>query len=427
MQGEFRLLKVKANDSTEIENLVKYFFSSYQKITVMKENVVVSTTFRIVTLALTGIGALCFLLGLFSDPQRTWANYLIVNYYFLSLSIGGAFFFVIQSISQSGWSSAFKRVPEAMMAYIPFAAGFFLLLFFGMHQLYHWSHADTVAADPLLKHKAPYLNIPFFFARMVISFALWIILAAVLRKLSLREDASNPSDQAGILDLFHKSELYSKIFIFVLAITFSLSAFDWIMSIDAHWSSTIFALKNMVAAFLHGISVLALIVFILHRKGYFPFLNKFHLHDFSRYIFIFSIIWGYFWFAQFMIIWYGNIPEETVYYFTRWQKGWKVLFFLEIGINWLIPFMILLPVKTSRNIRVITAVIILLIIGQYIDLFTQVIPGTTGQLKFGWIEAGLFMGFAGLFSLVVATALGKAKIIPPNHPYLEESTEHHFL
>ena len=393
----------------------------------MKEQVSISTTFRIVTLALISIGAISFLLGLSSDPQRVWANYLIVNYYFLSLAMGGAFFLVIQNISQSGWSSAFKRVPEAMMAYIPFAAGFFLLIYFGMHSLYQWSDKESVATDQVLQHKAVFLNIPFFFVRLIIYFALWILFSFILRKFSLREDKIDPADKAAILELFRKNELLSKIFIFILAFTFSLSAFDWIMSIDAHWSSTIFALKNVIAAFLHGVSVLTLIVFILYKRGYFPFLNKFHLHDFSRYIFIFSILWGYFWFAQFMIIWYGNIPEETIYYYIRWNPGWKVLFFLEIGLNWTIPFLVLLPVKTSRNMTVITTVIVFLIIGQYVDLFSQIIPGTTGVLKFGWIEAGLFIGFAGLFMLVVATALGKASLIPPNHPYLEESKEHHFL
>jgi Ni/Fe-hydrogenase subunit HybB-like protein len=198
------------------------------------------------------------------------------------------------------------------------------------------------------------------------------------------------------------------------------------MSVDMRWYSTIFALKNLVASFLHGVSILALIVFILHKKGYFPFLNKYHLHDFARYIFILSIIWGYFWFAQFMIIWYGNIPEETAYFYVRWQGGWKTMFFLEIGLNWAVPFLILLPVKTSRNMTAITIVILLLIIGQYIDLFVQVIPGTTGVLKFGWIEAGIFLGYAGLFALVVATTLSKAKIIPRNHPYLDESLNHRF-
>ncbi len=392
----------------------------------MKEQLRVSTTFRIITLILISIGAGTFVIGLLSDRETTWAGYLITNYYYFSLAMGGAFFYVIQSISQSGWSSAFKRVPEAMMAYIPFAAVFFLLLYFGTHDLYPWSHTETVVNDSILQHKSSFLNVPFFFVRIIFFFALWIIFIRILRRFSLREDRFDPTNQDGIMVLFGKSELYSKIFIFILAITFSLSAFDWIMSIDVHWYSTIFALKNLVAAFLHGVSVLTLIVFILYKRGYFPFLNKYHMHDFARYIFMLSIMWGYFWFAQFMLIWFGNIPEETVYYYVRWHEGWKVMFFLEIGLNWAVPFMVLLPVKASRNMTAITIVIIFLIIGQYVDLFVQVIPGTTGMLKFGLIEAGLFLGYAGLFALVVAITLSKAKVIPPNHPYLKESLNHKF-
>jgi hypothetical protein len=392
----------------------------------MKDQITVSRNFKIITCLLIAIGAVTIILGLITDHKTTWASYLIASYYFLSLAMGGAFFLVLQSISQSGWSSAFKRVSEAMMSYIPFAALFFLLLWFGMKDLYQWTHSDIVALDPVLQHKSSYLNIPFFFIRMTLYFTLWIVFSRILRRISLREDTLDQSDSIGIMALFAKTELYSKIFIFIIAITFSLSAIDWIMSVDVKWYSTIFALKNMVASFLHGISILALIIFILHKRGYFPFFNKYHLHDFARYIFMFSIIWGYFWFAQFMIIWYGNIPEETVYYSERWKEGWKVLFFLEIGLNWFIPFMVLLPVKASRNMKLITVVIIFLIIGQYVDLFVQVIPGTTGAFKFGWISTGTFLGFAGLFALVVATALSKAKLIPPNHPYLEESVNHKF-
>jgi hypothetical protein len=392
----------------------------------MKEQITVSRNFRIITILLIAIGAVTVIIGLVTDRQTTWANWLIVNYYFFSIAMGGAFFFVLQSISQSGWSSAFKRVSEAMMSYVPFAALFFLLIWFGVHDLYQWSHKETLAIDPLLQHKSSFLNVPFFFARMVLYFLLWIFFIWKLRQISLQEDLADPSNTEGILSLFGKAELYSKIFIFVLAITFSLAAIDWIMSVDFKWYSTIFALKNLVAAFLHGISILTLIVFILYKRGYFPFFNEYHLHDFARYIFMLSIVWGYFWFAQFMIIWYGNIPEETVYYSLRWQEGWKTLFFMEIGINWFIPFMVLLPVKASRNMTLITIVIIFLIVGQYIDLFVQIIPGTTGIFKFSWISAGTFLGFAGLFALVVATTLSKAKLIPPNHPYLEESLNHKF-
>lgn len=312
------------------------------------------------------------------------------------------------------------------MSWIPFAAVFFLLLYFGMHSIYHWTHEEAVAEDVLLQHKSTYLNTPFFFIRIALTFGLWIFLTIMLRRLSMKEESIDPGDTAGILSNFHKSELYAKILVFVLALTFSISAFDWIMSLEPHWFSSIFAFKNFVAAFLHGTSVIALIVFILYRLGYFPFLNKYHLHDFARYIFILSIIWGYMWFAQFIIIWYGNIPEETQYYFYRWQGGWKVMFWLQIGLNWGVPFLVLLPVQTSRNLNVILGVIIVLIIGQYIDIFVGVMPAITGVLRFGWIEAGIFLGFAGLFALVVATTLAKVNLIPRNHPYLEESLEHQF-
>src|SRR5664280_2472135 len=251
----------------------------------MKEQTTVSRSFKIITLLLTAIGAVTIILGLITDRQTTWANYLIVNYYFLSLAMGGAFFLVIQSISQSGWSSGFTRVSEAMMSYIPFAALFFLLLGFGMKDLYQWTHKEVVALDPILQHKSVFMNIPFFFARMVIYFSLWIVFVRKLRQISLQEDKADPSDSDGIMVLFGKTELYSKIFIFILAVTLSLSAIEWIMSLDVRWYSTIFALKNLVAAFLHGVSILTLIVFILYKRGYFPFFNEYHLHDFARYIF----------------------------------------------------------------------------------------------------------------------------------------------
>jgi hypothetical protein len=184
---------------------------------VMKDQITVSRNFRIIAFLLIAIGAITFIFGLVSDHKTAWANYLVVNYYFLSLAMGGAFFLVLQSISQSGWSSAFKRVAEAMMSYVPYAAIFFLLIWFGMNDLYQWAHKDIVALDPVIQHKSAYLNIPFFFARMVLYFGLWIFFIRKLRQLSLQEDQAEPSDAKGIMRLFEKTELYSKIFIFIIA------------------------------------------------------------------------------------------------------------------------------------------------------------------------------------------------------------------
>lgn len=386
----------------------------------MKEEFKASKTFRIIAGICILIGLSGFIYGFLEAPERTWANYLLNNYYFFSIAMGGVFFFVIQYISQSGWSAAFKRIPEAFMSYLPFAGIFFVLLYLGIHSLYHWSHEEALLHDELIKHKSPYLNETFFMIRLLIYFTLWILLTRLLKRFSIKED------EAGGTRYFRKSEFYSRILIFVLAITFTLSAIDWIMSLSPHWYSTIFALKQMVSAFLHGVSIMILIIFILHKKGYYSFLNEYHLHDLTRYMFMLAIVWGYFWFAQFMLIWYGNIPEETVYYYYRWNEGWKTLFFAEIILNWAVPFFVLMPIKASRNMTVMTVVILILIVGQYVEQYLQIIPETSEKLQFGFIEITTFIGYAGLFSYVVITSLGRRKIIPVNHPYLEESLEHHF-
>jgi len=294
-----------------------------------------------------------------------------------------------------------------------------LLIYFGVHNLYEWSRPDAVANDALLQHKAPYLNVYFFFIRMFIFFAAWIIMTRLIRKVSLQED------EFGGIKYYEKNEMNSKIFIFILAITFSLASFDYIMSIEAHWVSTIFSVKNFVAAFYHGTAIIVLVVILLNEKGYFKELNESHLLDFSRYIFMLSIVWGYMFFAQFMLIWFANIPEETVYYAERWNHGWKLLFYVNIIINWFIPFTVLLSQRMDKNKTVVKIICLLLIAGQWIDLYDQIMPTITGAPQFGIIEIGAFIGWAGIFALVVGKTLGSADLVPKNHPYLEESLYHH--
>lgn len=386
----------------------------------MKDQIIISKNFKLLTYILIGIGVVSFALGFVFDAKRTWANYLLNNYYFLSIAIGAAFFGAIQYITNSGWSAAFKRIPEAMAAYIPFAGVFFLIMFFGMHSIFEWTHEEVLLHDELIQHKSPYLNIPFFFIRVIVFFAAWTILSKILRKFSLKED------EVGGLHYFQKSELYSKIFIFVIAITFTLFAVDMLLSLDPHWFSTLFAAKSFIAAFLHGSTIIALIVIILNRTGNLDLLNRSHLHDFTRYIFMTSIVWGYFNFSEFMLIWYGNIPEETVWFVERWHGAYKILFFANIILNWAIPFFVLMPRKTSRSKMIIFPVIILLMIGQYTELYYIIWPNVVNEAKFGLLEIGTFLGYAGIFSLVVSTWLAKASLVPRNHPYLQESLHHHF-
>ncbi len=386
----------------------------------MEEKFTIPQKLKLLSFGFIAIGVIAFVIGLITDPTRAWANYLLNNFYFVSLAVGAAFFVAIQYITQSGWSAMFKRVPEAMAAYLPFAAVLFILLIFGMHHLYEWSHEEALATDELIQHKSPYLNVPFFFIRVIVFFALWIILTKAMRRVSLRED------EVGGLELFAKQELLSKIFIFVIAITFSAFSIDMLMSLEVHWFSTIFAAKAFIAAFLHGASIITLIIIIMHRNGYYNMMNRSHLHDFTRYIFMLCILWGYFNFSQFMLIWYGNIPEETHFYVHRMHGVYKVLFFGNIILNWFVPFLFLMPRFSSRSRVVMVPVIILLMIGQYTELYFEIWPATVHEAKFGLVEIGMFLGFAGLFSFVVMTYLTKANLIPKNHPYLEESIHHHF-
>lgn len=386
----------------------------------MEEKLVVSKRFKQITYILMAIGVVSFVLGFLFDAKRTWANYLLDNYYFVSIAIGAAFFGAIQYITNSGWSAMFKRIPEAMAAYIPIAGIFFLILYFGMHNLFGWTNDDIVQHDQLLQHKSPYLNEPFFFARVIVFFAAWTFMSKFLRKLSLKED------EVGGMIYFEKSEFYSRVFIFVIALSFALFAVDFLLSLDPHWFSTLFAGRSFIASFLHGSSIIALIVIILNRSGKLELLNRSHLHDFTRYIFMTSIIWGYFNFTEFMLIWYGNIPEETSWFVERWHGAYEVIFFANIILNWFIPFVVLMPRKSSRSKMFMVPVIILLMIGQYTELYYIIWPATVGIAKFGLLEIGTFLGYTGLFAFVVATYLAKANLIPKNHPYLGESIAHHF-
>lgn len=383
----------------------------------MDKKVELSKNYKVVMIILIVVGLISVAIGfLTEDGKRAWANLLLNNYYFLSVAIGAIFWFAIQAVTQSGWSAAYLRVPMAMSNYLIVSMILFAIMFFGIHDLYHWTHHDAVLNDPILLHKEPYLNVPFFTIRYVVFFALWIYLTHRIKKLSLQED------QFGGTGYFEKIEMTSKIFIFVFAVSFSLFTIDWLMSLDPHWYSTIYVVKKFIMAFFHGAAVITAIVIILHKLGYFPMLTKKHMGDFSRYIWALSLIWGYIWLSQYLLIWYANIPEETIYYIPRELGEYKTLFYVELIMNWAFPFFFLMWNRIAKNQNLVLFAVVVLIIGQWVELYMSIMPGTVESHGISFIEIGTFIGSFGLFALIVGKSLSKLPIIPKNHPYLIEST-----
>ncbi len=365
------------------------------------------------------VGVVAVITGFTTDPSRTWANLLLNNLFFLTISIGALMFYSLQYITNSSWSAMFQRIPLALGAFLPVAAILMLLLYFGLPDIYKWAQPGITETDKLIAHKSPFLNVPFYMIRIVVYFVLWISLAYALRKFSLKED------QQADLKYFNKSSYFSRIFIFVSVIFFSLAAIDWIMTIDAHWYSTLFGFRVMVTSMYYAVALIVLLLFFLNGKGYFPQLNQAHRHDLARYLFRFSIVFGYLWFMQFLIIWYANIPELTAYYYPRFVGEWQFFFYAEPLINFAIPFLVLMSDQVGRKKEVLISISLLLVVGLWISLFLQIMPGSYGAIRFGFVEVGLWIGYAGLFIIAVLETLSRSALVPKNHPLLEESVHHH--
>ncbi|MFW6224234.1 MAG: quinol:cytochrome C oxidoreductase, partial [Bacteroidota bacterium] len=366
------------------------------------------------------IGILSLVYGIVSHDihgHRLWANVLLNNFYFLAIALAGVFFVVVHILGESGWHTSIQRIPEAMGTYLPFGSMLMLLILLGMHDLYHWTHTEEL--DAVLQDKTPYLNIPFFTIRTVVYLAGWTLLAYKLRQISLASD-KDPS-----FDILKKSRSWAAFFVVFFAITSSTSAWDWLMSIDPHWFSTLYGWYIFSSFFVAGIAVIILIVIYLNKIGYLPHLNEEHLHDLGKYLFGFSIFWAYLWFSQFMLIWYANIPEETIYFVER-VEHFSLLFYLNLGINFFIPFIVLMTRGSKRHKGIMVIAALIVFVGHWIDIYLAIMPGAVGheEAGIGLLEVGLTIGYTGLFLFIVFTSLTKASLIPVNHPFYKESLEY---
>jgi hypothetical protein len=386
-----------------------------------------------------GIAAIAF--GLFTDAERQFANLLLMAYYFTCLCAAGVFFIAVQYVAQAGWSTGLLRVPEAFAKTLPLASLILLIVIvaglFG-HQtiieegkevvaplLYkHWAtHGISTPGsehyDAIIAGKSVYLNIPFFLGRMVFWLGIYSIFAYIITKFS------NTEDLEGGLNNYNKNFKYSIIFLVIFGFTTPLWAFDTIMSLEAHWFSTMFGWYNFAAMWVSGLSAITLTVILLKKSGYFTWINHNHLHDLGKFMFAFSIFWTYIWFAQFLLIYYANIPEETVYFYKRWENGYLPLFWLNIVVNFLSPVLILMSRDAKRQENTLMFVAILLLCGHWLDYYMMIMPGTVDERhSFGISEIGTAVGFAGLFAFTMLTNLSKKPLVAPNHPFLQESLHH---
>ena len=377
------------------------------------------------TYVLMGIGLVAIIAAFVTDSHRAWANLLIDNYFFMAIALFSMVFMSMQYLSQAGYGVLVKRITEAFSQYV-FVGGPIMLVIVGLsgHNVYHWmDHElfDPASAhfDEIIAGKAVYLNKPFFMIRSVVYVGVWSWCVYLMRKYSLQQDLNGG-------EIFHKKSITVSVgFIIFFAVTVCTSSWDWLLSIDSHWYSTIYGWYILVGEGVLCMAAIILLVLYLKGKGMMENINENHIGDLAKWMFAMSLVWSYLWLSQFLLIWYANIPEEVAYYQYR-IENYKYIFFGMLAFNFIAPFFLLASREQKRNSKYVLLVAVLVIIGHYMDLFQLVMPGTNmDRGHVGLIEVGTWLGFLGLFLFVTKRSLAKASLQVESHPYLEESVHLH--
>ncbi len=360
--------------------------------------------------------------------KRVVANLWMNADLFAGIAVVGMFFVCIQYLSWAGWSSVLKRVPEAFAAFLPIPAVLMILLYlFKGADLFHWMHEGVMDPgsehyDAIIAGKSWYLNKGFFLIRLILYFGGWYGLWILLRRYSIQED------EIGGTEWWYKMKNVGRAFVLFFAVTSSTAAWDWIMSIDTHWFSTMFGWYHFASWHVTGFAVIILATIYLKEGGYLRWVNENHLHDLGKYMFAFSIFWTYVWFAQFLLIYYANLPEETIYFHERlygYDQMYQPTFWLALFLSFVFPFLVLMTRDAKRNTLWLKIASFGVILGHYFDFYNMSMPGIVGtDGGFGLIEFGTTLLFASAFGFVVHNQLTKAALVPKNHPMLEEALHH---
>jgi hypothetical protein len=401
------------------------------------------------SLVAIAIGVITIIAGfLTGHEQRTFSNLLLMGYYFTCVCTAGVMFCAIQYAAQAGWSASILRVPQAFGKVLPIAALILIVIVIAGLNITHtvvdggtshvepylyarWATHDLHVKgndiyDAVIAGKSGFLNEPFFLGRIIVFLAGYSLFGWLLYKYSSSED------EVGGMKFYNKSFLVSCVFLVIFGFTVPVFAFDTIMSLEARWFSTMFGWYNLAGLWVSGLSVMTLVIIYLRKAGYLSWVTENHLHNMGLFMFAFSVFWTYLWFAQFLLTYYANIPEESAYFFRRWEPDFMVWFWLNIVINFGAPLLILMSRDSKRYVGTLKVMCIILIGGHWLDYFQMIAPNTIAPHEHWYwkvmspIEPGIFIGFAGLFTFLVLNALSKFKsLIPKKHPFLEESLHHH--
>ncbi len=369
--------------------------------------------------AVVGIGGSLFLAGRAGEHgwERLAETYLVSFSLFLSLTLGALFFVLLQHVTRSGWSVVIRRIAETMATNIWLMAILVIPILLGMQHLYHWSHAGEAAHDPVLAAKLGFLNPSFFMARLAAYFLVWGLLAWFFHRTSVRQDLN--ADPA----LSVRMERVAAPGMVLFALSANFAAFDILMSLDPHWFSTIFGVYFFAVSVVCFFAVMPKILVGLQYRGVLDgVVTVEHYHDLGKLLFAFTVFWAYIAFSQYMLIWYGNIPEETEWFLKRQTGDWAWVSLALIFGHFVIPFLLLVSRFVKRRPVLLAAVGVYMVLMTWLDIYWLVIPEfSPGVARFGLIDVLCFVGMAGLYSIVLALRLRSHSLIPEGDPRLHES------
>lgn len=362
-----------------------------------------------------GLGVLASLIGFFVDRAQFFQSYLVSWLFWIALTLGCLGIMMIQHLSGGAWGLLIRRTLEAATRTLPVLTILFIPILLGLEELYVWARPEA-ASDPLILHKATYLNPMAFTIRSILYLVIWTLFAFMLSRLSLKQD------ETGDPAVFRQLKTVAAPGLVVLCLLSTFAAIDWLMSLDPHWYSSIFGVYFITGAGVAGFAFISLIaLYLSQRPPLEGVIQPKHFHDYGKLLLAFVMLWSYIALSQLLIIWSGNLPEEVPWYLHRVQGGWKWVSIALILFNFFLPFILLLSRDLKRNARLLAGVALFVLVMRWVDLYWLAAPTFHHDLAPHWLDITTMAGIGGIWLAVFGTQLQKRPLLPLNDPYLEEA------